>query len=106
MNKRQLEAGPYTGEIHQKEGVKWTGKKPRQGSKILGQSRRISSWYAWVEITEIWGDLGEDGDIESQEIQKWEKKDHRQSWYGWQMTKTNDETLARTVGGKESLGTA
>lgn len=70
INKTQLEADPYTDEVPHKEGVKWTRQKPRQDSKMLGQSRRISSWCIWVDTAEVWGNLGEDGVIKSQEIQK------------------------------------
>lgn len=74
-NKAQLEAGPYTDEVPQEEGVKWTRKKPRQDGKMLGQSRRISSWCLWIYTAEMWGNLGEDGVIKSQERQKMRRKE-------------------------------
>lgn len=96
-NKTQLDAGPYTDKVPHKEGVKWPRKKPRQDSKTLGQSRRISSWRIWVDTAEIWGDLGEDGVIKSQERQKWEEKEWQAELIELKNAKKH-ETLAVIAG--------
>lgn len=96
-NKTQLESGPELEKVPLKDGVKWKRKNQWQDSKMLGQSRRMSSWCIWVDTAEIWGNLGEDGVIKSQERQKWEEKEWQAELIELKNAKKH-ETLAVIAG--------
>lgn len=70
MNKSQLETGPYTQMTHQKEDMKRTRKKPREGQQDPWTKQEDCQLICLSRHCRDIGDLEEDGVIGSQEIQK------------------------------------